>query len=166
MMTRLLVLGLLLTPYFSGAVEKASPALQRERQTSSLRDISIKPLFVYSSRGRRDPFTFDISLASGATAAGRDFNISSLKLVGFLGVEQSTTALFFNTFRGATYRFRAGQLFSPEGLALENVKGAILPGRQVTLSQGESSILFRLPGNSKLQSLDATIAQDRKEQQR
>lgn len=148
------------------ATEKASPALQSQRQTSTQREISLKPLFVYSTRGRRDPFTFDASLPGSPEAAGGNFHISELRLVGFLGVGKSRTALFQDVFKKTSYRFKQGQLFSPEGIAISNVKGSILPDRNVSLVQGESSILYKLAGNSRILSLEATIAQDRKELQR
>jgi len=121
---------------------------------------------VYSTRGRRDPFTFDISLPGSPEAAGGNFHISALKLVGFLGVGQARTALFQDVFKRTSYRFSQGQLFSPEGIVMSNVKGSILPDKNVNLVQGESSILYKMAGNSRILSLEATIAQDRKELQR
>jgi len=168
-MSRLRLAALLALACLSGrlgAAEKASPALQRERQTSTSREISVKPLFAYSARGRRDPFSFDISLNGSSKAQGRDFSIAELKLVGFMGNEQGKTALFFNPFRKVSYRFRGGHLYSPEGAAIANIKGAFLSDRQLSLTQGESNMIFQLRSNSKLRSLEATIAHDRKELQR
>lgn len=153
-------------PVGLAAIEKASPALQNSRQTSTAREISVKPLFLYSARGRRDPFTFDISFSPGGAMETVNFNISELKLVGFLDGNAGSTALFYDKFRTSSYRFRRGQLFGPGGLPIANVKGSISADRQVSLAQGESSIAFKLARNPKLESLGATITQDRKEQQR
>ena len=159
----LLMMGLALR---LGATEKAGPVLQHERQTSTSSEISLKPLFAYSARGRRDPFAFDISFNNSPETQGRDFNISEIKLVGFLGDEDTKTGLFYDPFRRVSYRFRHGKLYSPEGVAIPNVKGSFLPGRQLSLTQGESNMLFQLSSISKVRSLEATIAHDRKELQR
>jgi hypothetical protein len=161
---RRLALALLLATQALQATEKALPSLQRERLTSTEREISIKPLFVYSARGRRDPFTFDSSpMASSAT---QNSNITELKLVGIMGTAEAKTAIFYDTLLGTTYRFKRGKLFGPDGVVVANIKGAFLPGRRVTLIEGESNVLYQLANDSRMDSLDQTIAQDRKELQR
>lgn len=165
-MKRGLAIAALLLATLLGATEKAGPELQRERKTSSQREISVKPLFLYSARGRRDPFAYDISYNNSAEAVSRDFTIAELKLVGFLGDNETKTALFYNPFRRCSYRFRQGQLIGPEGTAVPNIKGAFMHDRQVSLVQGEANMMYQLSSNSKVQSLKATIAHDRKELQR
>lgn len=148
------------------ATEKASPLLQQSRRTSTSREISLKPLFVYSARGRRDPFIFAMALPRGSALASQDFHITALNLVGFIGEGAGRMALFSHFTQGKTYKMRGGQLYTSENIALSDVKGSFVGDRNVNLVQGESSILYRLPIDARMQSIEASMSQDRKEPQR
>src|SRR5580700_6111422 len=104
------------------AVENPGPELQQERTTSSLKEISLKPLFLFSARGRRDPFTFDLS-GTDSFGNNRDFSISALQLEGFIGTRQKRVALFNNIWKGTTFKFRAGHLYTEAGALVEDVSG-------------------------------------------
>jgi hypothetical protein len=162
----LFALLVVMNPLALRATEKGGPEIQNQRQTSTIDEISIKPLFLYSSRGRRDPFTFDMSLNNNSAKASRDFSISSLSLVGFFGEWPNQTALFVSVWRQTTYKFRGGRLFSPEGVPVADVTGFYKSKGSISLTQGESSILFRMENNPRTTSLRSTIDENRKEPQR
>jgi hypothetical protein len=145
------------------ALEKAGPDFQRERQTSTVTEISAKPLFIYSVRGRRDPFTYDISANTSTAAASASFAIAALELTGFIGQGPTKTALFYNIFRFTTYQFRSGLLYSPEGAPIADVSGVYQGNDKVVLTQGESSIMFTMVRNPRSESLQATMDRERKE---
>jgi hypothetical protein len=130
-----LLLGLASLVY---AVESTLRDLHRE--TSEIREFSIKPLVVYSARGRRDPFV--APLVSSITADNSTLRITELRLTGVLRTDHQSVAMF-GTWSGreATYTLRSGKLFGPDGLAVPNISGKILNG-SVVLKQGNESLSF------------------------
>ncbi len=123
------------------AAEKAPGEITQDRATSALTEISTKPLYVYTARGRPDPFVNP----AGATATARtnlEFSISELRLVGFMEAGGSKVALFRHRHQGTTYTFRQGKLFAPENLPVENVTGKLQKGNEVLLVQGERRVVF------------------------
>lgn len=152
MMRVFVLLGLLGLLGSAWALENPGPDLEAERATSSAKEISLKPLFLFSMRDRRDPFTYDISDAD-ALGANRDFSISALKLAGFIGEGNGRVALFQNIWNSTTYKFRAGHLYTDAGGLVADVSGDIVSGDRVHLLQGESSIIFNMNENSRMGAL-------------
>jgi hypothetical protein len=107
----------------------------------------LKPLHLFSMRGRRDPFR-DTALWSPAGAA--DFNISGLMLKGFIEVDGQSIALFVSIYDRAAYTLRGGQLFGANQKAVPGVVGRIISkGKEARLRQGELSLTFSALRESK-----------------
>jgi hypothetical protein len=124
--------------------EKAGPEITQNRATSNLQEISKKPLYVYTSRGRRDPFVFqDLDGGPSDSAATRSvLSVAELRLVGFIGEGSGRLALFKQGNSGVTYTLKLGHLYSPEGVQVPNVRGSIQKDDQVLLKQGERDVVF------------------------
>ena len=125
------------------ASEKAGPEITQGRPTSALIEISKKPLYVYSVRGRRDPFIFqdEVDPRGGKTQSG-EISVTELRLVGFIESGDEKVALFKQGNQGNTFTLRAGRLYSPESVQIVNVKGSIQGNGEVLLTQGERKVVF------------------------
>lgn len=130
----------------ASALEKASAQTVRERSTSSLEQVSSKPLFVFSMRGRPDPF-MAYGLMTG-TARVDAFSISLLRFNGLVEVQGRSVALFQDT-AGKAYVLKGDRLHAPDGRLQEGVRGRIGADMQVTLEQGERRINFTAKRASK-----------------
>ena len=125
------------------ASEKAGPEITQGRPTSALLEISKKPLYVYSVRGRRDPFLFQDEVDPKVVKAqSGDFSVTELRLVGFIESGNDRIALFKQGNQGNTFTLRLGRLYSPEGVQIPNVKGSIQGNAEVYLTQGERKVVF------------------------
>jgi hypothetical protein len=136
-MIMLLAFGI--APYSLTALEKLGPDVTREKTTSSLDEMSLKPLYVYSERGRPDPFVAGSLLTM--TAETRVFSISELVLVGFMAANNHKITLFRHK-NGKTYTLRGDKLYGPENTLVNGVLGKILKERQVMLRQGEEKQIY------------------------
>lgn len=137
-----MILGLALAcPAGLSAAEKAGAEITQGRATSSLQEISNKPLYIYSARGRRDPFSTSLDLSATALPT-QELSVTELRLVGFMEASGVKVALFRHRNVGTTYTFRQGKLFTPENVAVENVVGRLQKGNEVLLVQGERKVLF------------------------
>jgi Tfp pilus assembly protein PilP len=136
----LLALG---APGLLTASEKAGPEITQGRPTSALLEISKKPLYVYSVRGRRDPFVFQGEVDPRAIKAqSGEFSVAELRLVGFIESGNEKMALFKQGNQGNTFTLRSGRLYSPESVQIVNVKGNIQANGEVHLTQGERKVVF------------------------
>lgn len=137
------LLGFLM-PISQHSAEKVGPQETHQRETSSLEDYSLKPVRLYSSRGRRDPF---ILQAKGVTVTARpelqEFTISKLEMMGYMGMEGEKIALFQIKDSKISYVLRAATLYGPGNQAVKEVRGRILANGDVELRQGERHIVFR-----------------------
>ena len=144
-MKRLIIMAALLAPSasFLLAAEKAGPEITQGRPTSALLEISRKPLYVYSVRGRRDPFIFqeDVDPRSIKAQSG-EFSVTELRLVGFIEIGNERVALFKQGNQGNSFTLRSGRLYSPESVQIANVKGSIQGNGEVHLTQGERNVVF------------------------
>lgn len=161
MMTSLRFLALLFAATLSAstafAVEKASAEVLRERQTSNQDQVSLKPLVLFSMRGRSDPFMAYPMMTT--TASADIFSIVSLTYNGVVEVESNLVALF-RDMGGHAYTLKVDRLFGPDGKVVPGVRGRIVEaagGRDVMLEQGEHKINYtanraskRLVGSRKL----------------
>lgn len=120
------------------AVESTLRDLHRE--TSEIREFSNKPLVVYTSRGRRDPFVAPLvaSLNSDHSA----LKITELRLVGVMRSGSQTVAMF-GTWSGreVALALRGGKLYGPDDQPIPNITGKIVNG-SVILRQGNESLTF------------------------
>ena len=124
-------------------MEKAGPDVSGGKPTSSLADISQKPLYVYTIRGRRDPFVFYEDIDPGRVKEqSSEFTVTELRLVGFIDSGGSKVALFKQGNSGTTYTMRSGRLYSPGDVEMTNVKGEVMKNGQVLLTQGERKVMF------------------------
>jgi hypothetical protein len=111
------------------------------RETSELRELSTKPLVIYSARGRQDPFVAPLVLALHQDHSS--LKISELVFVGVMESHQRRVALFRSSGgREQTFTLRGGKLYGAGQKAVPNVTGRILPQGQVVLKQGEETLAF------------------------
>ena len=130
------------------ALERGSAAASRQSQTSALEDASLKPVMLFSMRGRHDPFMAYSLLTT--TALTDQLSISDLTYSGLLEVEGSAAALFRDTSQ-RSYSLRGSSLIGPDNSAVAGIRGRISEGkdRVVTLEQGERRIVFSAKSTSK-----------------
>lgn len=124
-----------------GALETSSPDLARGNRLGAPGEPTLKPLFLFSMRGRRDPFVPYARLGVPATDGG---DIDGLQFAGTLGVGGSRVALFMDSV-GKTYTLRGGRLYDPEDRPVAGVRGALAPKGapyKATLSEGEHTLSF------------------------
>lgn len=128
------------------AVETSSAEAFRNRATSSLEQVSTKPLMLFSMRGRLDPFMAYALVTT--TASTEYFSIANLTFSGVIEVQGSTTALFKDN-HGQTYTVKGAGLYGPDGKRLEGVRGRVGPDKDVSLEQGEKKIVYSAKSTSK-----------------
>jgi Tfp pilus assembly protein PilP len=126
------------------AIEKVGPAQSQGRETSELGEFSLKPLKIYSPRGRRDPF---MAVRFGVTTTARpetlEFSISRLTLTGFIGLGRHKVAIFQLQNSGLSYSLRSGRFFGDDDKRVKQVVGRLLKNGDVELRQGERKIVFK-----------------------
>jgi hypothetical protein len=133
-----------------GAIESASPRMDRERATSSPTAVSLKPIFLFSMRGRPDPF-MAYALLTNAAPSATAFDISDLELSGTIEVGDETAALF-KVSDGTAYTLKGGVLYDPEDQAVPGVHGRIVDTdseSEIVLTQGVNKIDFPFQRSSK-----------------
>ena len=123
------------------ALEKASPEDRRRRQTSTLEEYSTRPLYLFSLRGRQDPFV-PFSYQQGAKKGPVKPAITELALTGFIGSGAEVVALFVHRLSRTNYTLRGSRLFTPENKVVEDIRGKVLSNRDVSLQQGDKSLVF------------------------
>jgi len=124
------------------AAEKPAPEVSRARATSRPSEISTRPLFVYSSRGRFDPFLPGDLQKRQVETGSRNVDISDLILAGFTQIDGLTTALFKHRHTLKTFSLKSGKLFSPESTQVIDIQGRMDTDRKVTLRQGDRQLVF------------------------
>ncbi len=128
------------------SLERVSAKAQRDKQTSSLEQVSTKPLFIFNMRGRQDPFMAYALMT--VTASTEHFSIANLSFTGLLQVQGSMVALF-KDHQGQTYTLKGGHLHGLDNQRLTQVRGRISADRQVALEQGEKRIVYSNQSTSK-----------------
>lgn len=148
MMLRSLAVALLALLFAApaGAVERASAEASRERQTSSLEQVSVKPLMQFSMRGRQDPFMAYALLTT--TANTTYFSAANLLFTGLVQVQGAPVALFKDN-AGRAYTLKAAKLHGPDNQPLSGVRGRISSDGDVLLLQGEKRYLYSAKRMSK-----------------
>jgi hypothetical protein len=142
-MKALLIILALAAALPAAAVENVGPAETHGRETSEAGEFSVKPLKIYSPRGRRDPF---VAQRFGVTGTARpetvEFTISGLRLTGFVGIGDHRIAMFKLRNSNLTYMLRSNRLYSAEDKRVAEVSGRILKNDEVELRQGERRLVF------------------------
>jgi hypothetical protein len=158
MRSRLLFAALLLGPALSGpvqALETASAEMVRDALTSSVDSPSLKPLFLFDMRGRRDPFLAYPLLTNGV-GTPKTFDINGLVFSGTIEVAGQTAALFSDD-TGKAYSLRGDSLYDPQDKAVPGVHGGITEtdqNNEVVLTQGDSRLTFSYQPPSKRLAAD------------
>jgi hypothetical protein len=136
----ILALSLLAAPLF--AAEKPAPEVSRQRATSRPSEISNRPLFIYTVRGRFDPFLPGDLQKRKVEVNSRNVDISDLILAGFTEIDGLTTALFKHRNSLRTFSLKSGRLFSPDNTQITDIQGRVASDRRVTLRQGDRQLVF------------------------
>jgi hypothetical protein len=143
---KLLALGLVTLAVAAGAEERISAQASRDKQTSTLEQVSTKPLMLFSMRGRLDPFMAYALLTT--TASVEHFSIANLTFSGIVQVQDESVALFRDN-QGRTFTLKGAYLYGPENQRLAGVRGRLTPERDVSLEQGEKRIVYSSRSTSK-----------------
>ncbi len=103
----------------------------------------IKPLYVFSNKGKRDPFK--PRYKKEVIPVIDTVDISTLVLQGITETKQSKAALF-KTMSGSdvSYIFINGKMYKENEEIISDVKGEIKNNKEVVLKQGDKEILFKL----------------------
>ena len=136
-----LALGLALARPLT-ALEKASPQMERDRPTSDANAVSLKPLIVFSLRGRNDPF-MPYAVVTNIVKT-RVFDISELVFSGTIEVDGKKAALFLGA-GSKTYFLRGSSLYDPQNQPVQGIRGSIIEsgdGNDVYLVQGERKLSY------------------------
>jgi hypothetical protein len=140
----ILALGLAagLAPRALAALEKASPQAVHERRTADADEVSLKPVFLFDMRGRKDPFV-PYGLMT-ATAKTEGLDIREMTFGGLLQVRDQRVALFQAL--GKHYTLKGGLLYGPDGSQVPGIHGRVVKqgvdDGQVLLQQGEQRLIF------------------------
>jgi hypothetical protein len=138
-----------LGPARAQALEKQAPAQVDIKETAEADQVSLKPVFLFSMRGRVDPFVAYPVMT--ATAKVDALNISQLTFKGLLGMRGQELALF--QFNRLTFVLKAGKLIGVDGQPVEGIAGGVdndhNNGIRVTLVQGERKLTFSAKRSSK-----------------
>lgn len=131
-----------LAPRALPALERASAREVHERRTADADQVSLKPVFLFDMRGRKDPFVPYALLTATAQTAGLD--VREMKFGGILEVNGQKMALFEAL--GKHYTLKGGSLYGPDGAPVDGVRGRVLKdgageGRAL-LVQGEQRMTF------------------------
>lgn len=128
------------------AVETSSAEASRDRQTSSLEQVTTKPLMLFVMRQRPDPFMAYALMT--VTASADYFNIANLSFSGLIEMEGVTVALFKDN-HDQTYTCKGAGLYGPSGQRMPDVKARIGADKAVLLEQGEKKIVYSATITSK-----------------
>ena len=120
------------------AVETSSPE-GPSSATVDRRPAVLRPPYLFSMRGRRDPF---INVNQWASAGSGIFNISALQFKGLIEVDGLSTALFVNSSDRAMYTLRGNRLYAANDKPVPGVSGRLLEKGQVRLRQGDVSLNY------------------------
>jgi hypothetical protein len=142
LMRSLTVALLLALPGAVAALEKASPQAVHERSTSDPEQVSLKPVFLFDMRGRKDPFVpYALLTATARTGA---LDIREMRFGGLLEVRGQQMALFAALDKH--YVLKGGRLYGPDGTQVEGVRGRVtmhgVNEGQAQLEQGETRLTF------------------------
>lgn len=129
-----------------GAVERESAQASRERPTSTLEQVSVKPLLLFSMRSRQDPFMAYPLLTTTANTV--HFSAANLAFSGLIQVEDAPVALFKDG-RGETYTLRGATLYGPDNQRVVGVRGLVSAEKEVSLEQGEKRYVYSAQRTSK-----------------
>lgn len=128
------------------AIERTSAEASRLRQTSTLDQVSVKPLLLFGMRERQDPF-MAYALVT-VTASTEHFNIANITFSGLVQVQDMPVALFKDN-GGQTYTLKGTQLHGPDNQRMAGVRGRVTAEKDVLLEQGERKIVFSTKTTSK-----------------
>ena len=137
---------LLLLAAAAPALEKASAQASRQRRTSTLEQVTTKPLILFNMRQRQDPF-MAYSLVT-TTASTEFFTIASLAFSGLIEMEGAQVALFRDN-QDRTYTLKGSILYGPENKPLTGIRGRVTEDKKVLLEQGERRLLYSSSSTSK-----------------
>lgn len=129
-----------------GAEERLSAQASRDKQTSTLEQVSTKPLLLFGMRGRLDPFMAYAMLTT--TASVEHFSIANLTYSGIVQVQDESVALFRDN-QGRTFTLKGAFLHGPENQRMAGVRGRLSPEKDVSLEQGEKRIVYSSSSTSK-----------------
>jgi hypothetical protein len=138
------------------ALEKATAQMVRDELTSAVDAPSLKPLFVFDMRGRKDPF-LAYALVTNTVGTPKTFDINGLVFSGTIEVGGQTAALFSDD-TGKSYSLRGNSLFDPQDKAVPGVHGGIVESgenNEVVLTQGDSKLTFSYQPPSKRLAADS-----------
>jgi hypothetical protein len=124
------------------AMEKASAQMERERPTSAPDAVSLKPLALFSMRGRPDPF-MAYPILTNITPV-KLFDVDDLTYSGTLEVDGKVVGMFNGT-GGKTYLVRGSKLYDPQNKPVDGIRCAISEHddmNSVVLLQGERKLVF------------------------
>lgn len=152
------VVGLLvsLCPAPVWALEKATAEMVRDELTSTVDAPSLKPLFLFDMRGRKDPF-LAYPLLTNSVGTPKTFDINGLMFSGTIEVGGQTAALFSDD-TGKAYSLRGNSLYDPQDKAVPGVHGGIVESgenNEVVLTQGDSKLTFSYQPPSKRLAADS-----------
>lgn len=131
------------------ALEKPSAKAVDGRLTADADQVSLKPVFLFSMRGRRDPFVPYPLLT--ATAQNTALDLSQLTYKGLVEVHGEALAFFQSTDR-KPYILRGSHLEAADGSTVEGIHGRVRHGAEsgdVILEQGERKLVFTFKRVSK-----------------
>lgn len=132
------------------AAEAAGPGATHQRETSKAEEFSLKPVRLYSSRGRRDPFVMakyykaikDPGNHVNPSPVLEEISISRLDLTGFTEANSQIWALFVEKGKQRSYVLKAGKFYTSGGKLIKLISGTIKPTREVVLMQGNRKMKF------------------------
>jgi hypothetical protein len=159
MRSRILAALWLLVPFCSAsawALEKASAQMVRDELTSTVDAPSLKPLFLFDMRGRKDPF-LAYPLLTNSVGTPKTFDINGLVFSGTIQVGGQAAALFSDD-TGKAYSLRGNSLYDPQDKAVPGVHGGIVEtdeNNEVVLTQGDSKLTFSYQPPSKRLAADS-----------
>jgi hypothetical protein len=147
-----------LWPAAAIALEKQAAAQVGSRETAPAEQVSLKPVFLFGMRGRRDPFVAYPAMTATAKVAALD--ISQLVFKGMLGMRGQSLSLF--QFGRLTFVLKAGHLLGVDGQPVPGISGSVdgdgRSGIRVTLVQGERKLTYAAKRSSK--RLDDQVNQE------
>jgi len=138
------------------ALEKASAQMVRDELTSTVDAPSLKPMFLFDMRGRKDPF-LAYPLLTNSVGTPKTFDIKGLVFSGTIEVGGQTAALFSDD-TGKAYSLRGNSLYDPQDRSVPGVHGGIVEtaeNNEVVLTQGDSKLTFSYQPPSKRLAADS-----------
>jgi hypothetical protein len=140
-MFRYAVLILMVFLPLAVAALESSGGQAKEKNTSEKREFSTKPLQVYSTRGRKDPFL--LPMMQPPVTDMDSISLMDLYFVGMMSVGHRQTALFRKVSgRELTFTLRDGYLYGLENKKVPGFKGKIINSAMVVLMKGEEKLTY------------------------